>query len=65
MLTAAVHLVGVGACDTDRVEQILQTMWDWPQVESHLSCYQCVGVVKQVDVSPGERTMLLQGKTPV
>lgn len=38
-LTFAVHLVGVRACDTDRVEQVLQAVWDRPQVESHLSCY--------------------------
>lgn len=49
----AFHLVGVGTCDTDGVEQILQAMWDRPQIESHLSCYECVGVVKQVDVTPG------------
>lgn len=30
MLTCAVHLVGVGACDTDRVEQVFQAMWHRP-----------------------------------
>lgn len=38
-------------------------MRDRPQVESHFSCYQCVGVVEQVDVAPGEGTVLLQKNT--
>lgn len=63
MLTFAVHLVGVRACDADRVEQVFQAVWDGPEVESHLPCYECVGVVKQVDVAPGERTVLLQENT--
>lgn len=61
--TGGVYLVGVGARDADGVEQVFQAVWDRPQVESHLACYQCVGVVKQVDVAPGERTVLLQENT--
>lgn len=63
MMTLVVHLVGVGACDSDGVEQVLHAVRDRPQVERHLPCYQCVGVVKQVDVAPGERTVLLQENT--
>lgn len=57
------YLVGVRACDTDRIEQVFQAMWDGPQIEGHLPCHQCVGVVKQVDVAPGEGTVLLQENT--
>ena len=63
MLTFAVHLVGVRAGDADRVEQVFQAVWDGPEVESHLPCDECVGVVKQVDVAPGQRTVLLQENT--
>lgn len=59
-VSLSAHLVGVGACDTDGVEQILQAVWDRPQVESHLPRYQRVCVVKQVDVAPGQGTMFLQ-----
>lgn len=55
----APHLVGVGAGDADGVEQVFQAMRDRPQVESHFSCHQRVRVVKQVDVAPGQRTVLL------
>lgn len=30
MFIFAVHLVGVRACDADRVEQVFQAMWDRP-----------------------------------
>lgn len=38
-------------------------MRDGPEVERHLSCYQRVGVVKQVDVAPSQRTVLLREHT--
>lgn len=56
----ATHLVGVGARDADGVEQVFQAVWDGPEVQCHFSCHQRVGVVKQVDVAPGQRTVLLQ-----
>ena len=57
------HLVGVGPRDTDGVEQVFQAVGNRPQVEGHLPRHQCVCVVKQVDVAPGQRTVLLQDPT--
>lgn len=61
----ATHLVGVGARDADGVEQVFQAVWDGPEVERHFPCHQRVGVVKQVDVAPGQRTVLLQERQHV
>lgn len=57
------HLVGVGASDADGVEQVFQAVRDRPQVQGHFSRHQRVGVVKHVDVAPGQRAVLLHGST--
>lgn len=57
-----IHLIGVGACDPDGIEKIFKAMRNRPQVECHLVCHQSVRVVKQVDVAPSQRTVLLKEK---
>jgi len=53
------HLIGVGAGHSDGVEQVLQAVGHGPEVEGHLVGHQRVCVVKQVDVPPGQGTVLL------
>ncbi|KAF3858726.1 hypothetical protein F7725_011927 [Dissostichus mawsoni] len=61
-LSVSVRGLSRATCDSDGVEQVLHAVGDRPQVERHLPCYQCVGVVKQVDVAPGERTSRWRGR---
>lgn len=56
------YLVGVGPGDPYGVEEVLQAMRNWPEVQSQLVRHKSVCVVKQVDVTPGQRTVLLKGQ---
>lgn len=54
------HLVGVGPCHSNGVEQVFQAVRHWPQAQGHFAAHQGVPVVKQVHVAPGQRAVLLQ-----
>lgn len=58
----SIYLIGVGPGDAYRVEQVFKAMRDRPEIQSHLVGHQSVCVIKQVDVPPGQGTMLLQPK---
>lgn len=54
------HLVGVGTSDSNGVEKVFEAVRDGPQAEGHFTRNQDVCVVKEVDVAPGQRTVLLE-----
>lgn len=54
------HLVRVGTSDSNGVEKVFEAVGDWPQAEGHFTRNQDVSVVKEVDVAPGQRTVLLE-----
>lgn len=54
------HLVGVGTSNTNGVEKVFEAVRDGPKAEGHFPRDQDVCVVKEVDVAPGQRTVLLE-----
>lgn len=56
------YLIRVRPSDSYRIEKIFKAMRDRPEVQSHLVGHQSVGIIKQVDISPGQWTVLLGNK---
>lgn len=56
------YLIWVGACDSYGVKEVFKAMRNRPEVQSHLVSHQIVGIVKQVDITPGQGTVLLNGE---
>jgi len=54
------YLIGVRSSDPYGIKEVFKAMRDGPKVQSHLVGHKSVGVIKQVNITPSERTVLLE-----
>lgn len=59
------YLIRVGSSDSYGVEEVFKAMRDRPEVQSHFVGHQSVSIVKQVDITPRQWTVLLKGEIEV
>lgn len=53
------YLVGVGTSNSNGVQKVFKAVRDGPQTQGHFPRNQDICVVKEVDIPPGQRTVLL------